>query len=171
MSHPNIPPNPIQQLLIRFAALAPIARINAVVFHHLDRFVMRLSKQRTSATSLATGLPLIWLTTTGARSGKARTVPLLAIEDGEKLVLIASNWGQQQHPSWYYNLLAHPDVRVQRQQAAPVAYRGREVTGAEYDRCWALAVARYAGYRAYRARTTREIPVIILEPQVGVLNV
>jgi deazaflavin-dependent oxidoreductase (nitroreductase family) len=168
MAHPHSSSNRLQQLLIRIAALAPVARINAVVFHHLDRFVMRISKQRTSATSLATGLPLIWLTTTGARSGKARTVPLLAIDDNTQLVLIASNWGQQQHPSWYYNLLAHPTVHVQRNQAAPQAYRAREVAGAEYNRCWELAVARYAGYRAYRSRTTRQIPVIVLEPAPAV---
>jgi deazaflavin-dependent oxidoreductase (nitroreductase family) len=164
MNPQSSPPNIIQRSLMRVASLAMFARLGAAILHQMDRFVMRMSRQRHSATSLLTGQPLIWLTTTGARSGKLRTVPLLAIDDGLQLILVASNWGQQQHPSWYYNLRATPQVTIKRGAAQPIAATAREVEGSEYDRCWAVAVARYAGYDAYRSRTTRHIPLFILEP-------
>ncbi len=157
------PANAAQRLVMQIAALATTARLSAAIMHHLDRFIMRRTHQRTSATSILTGLPLIWLTTVGAQSGKSRTVPLLAINDGNALILIASNWGQQQHPSWYYNLRAHPQVQVQRGSGFSISYTTREVADTEYDRCWALAVSRYPGYTAYRRRTTRHIPIFRLE--------
>lgn len=155
--------NPIQRLVMQIAALATTARIGAAIMHRLDRHVMRLTRQRTSATSILTGQPLIWLTTIGAQTGKARTVPLLAIKDGATLLLIASNWGQVSHPSWYYNLCANPHVQVQQGSAPLLSYTAREVSGNEYNDCWDIAVSCYPGYAAYRSRTARQIPIFRLE--------
>ena len=68
--------------------------------------------RRRSLTSLGTGFPLCYLTTTGRRTGEARTVPLLYVEDGERVVLVASNWGRRNHPAWALNLDACPDASV-----------------------------------------------------------
>jgi deazaflavin-dependent oxidoreductase (nitroreductase family) len=78
--------------------------------HHLDRPVLRLSRGRYSLTRLLAGLPVVTVTTIGAKSGQPRSLPLVALPDGEHVILIASNYGQKHHPAWYYNLRAHPEV-------------------------------------------------------------
>ncbi|HEX8753817.1 MAG TPA: nitroreductase family deazaflavin-dependent oxidoreductase [Solirubrobacterales bacterium] len=100
----------------------------------------------------------------GARSGVKRTSPLLYAQDGKDLLLVASKGGFPKNPAWYYNLRANPDTTVQvgselRDVHARVA--GPE----ERERLWALAVASYRGYEDYRARTDREIPLVVLEPR------
>lgn len=136
----------------------------AASLHHLDRLIFRLTGGRTSATALLTGLPLIMLTTTGAKSGQSRTVPLLGILDGDDLVLIASNWGGRRHPAWYHNLCAHPEATVAI-NGRSTPYTAREVAGAEREACWQKATALYPGYNAYTKRTGgRPIPVLRLTP-------
>lgn len=156
-----------QRLIQRIAALGPVARVLARVAPHADRFVLRLSQNRYTLTSLIAGLPVIALTTTGARSGQPRTVPLVVLEDGHKLILIASNFGQANHPAWYYNLRAHPVATVQlRGETRP--YTAREADGDERERYWRAAVLLYAGYAAYKERAAnRRIPVFVLEPQIA----
>jgi deazaflavin-dependent oxidoreductase (nitroreductase family) len=149
---------------MRIASSPLAARLLAATFHHLDRLVARLSRGRLTATSMMTGLPLIWLTTTGARTGKSRTVPLIGVLDGERLIVIASNWGQDQSPAWYYNLCARPFASVAHGRGAS-RYRTQEAEGAEYERLWQLAISRYPGYAAYRSRTARHIPIMILIPE------
>ena len=141
-----------------------MAWLLARTMHHVDAATLRLSAGRTTATAVLSGLPIIELTTTGAKSGRPRTVPLVGIPDGDRLILIASNWGQAAHPAWYYNVKAHPEVKVTgRDVPTERLYMAREVTGEERDRCWAKAVALYPGYRGYAARAGRGIPVIVLE--------
>ncbi|MCU0494567.1 MAG: nitroreductase family deazaflavin-dependent oxidoreductase [Chloroflexaceae bacterium] len=132
----------------------------------LDRLVVRLTGGRHSFTSFCTGLPLIWLTTLGAKSGQPRTVPLIGMPVGRELMIIASNWGQAHYPAWYHNLRANPAVSV-RSGGSTGRYLAREVSGDERERCWALAVARYPGYAGYKQRATqRTIPVVLLAPEV-----
>ena len=100
----------------------------------------------------------------GARSGVHRTAPLLYVEDGRDVVIVASKGGFPKHPAWFHNLLANPDTTVQiggehRAVHASVA------APAERDRLWDLAIAAYGGYRDYRARAGREIPLVVLEPR------
>src|SRR5512143_1195888 len=102
----------------------------ARTLHHLDRPVLRLSHGRYSLTSVLAGLPVVAVTTIGAKSGQPRTLPLVAIPDGENVILIASNFGQQQHPAWYYNLQAHPEVRLT-YEGKTVTYLARETDGDE----------------------------------------
>jgi deazaflavin-dependent oxidoreductase (nitroreductase family) len=100
----------------------------------------------------------------GARSGALRTSPLLYVDDGDDVVIVASKGGFPQHPAWYHNLLAHPDTTVQiGGERRPV--HARVATAGECDRLWPLAVEAYGGYRDYEARTDRKIPLLVLEPR------
>ena len=104
------------------------------------------------------------LTTIGMRSGTPREVPLYAVEDEDRFVVIGSNGGKERAPAWVGNLRALPEgtVRVGRKNVIPV--RAREAEGDERERLWTLAVASFPGYARYQARTSRRIPVIVLEP-------
>ena len=109
------------------------------------------------------GLEIVLLTTTGRRTGRARTVPLCSLRDGESFVVIASYGGLDRSPSWWLNLQRDPRAIVQhgRTMREVVA---REATSAERDRLWAEVTARAPGYLDYQRRTTRRIPVVLLEP-------
>jgi deazaflavin-dependent oxidoreductase (nitroreductase family) len=134
----------------------------------LDKPVFRLSNEKHSAASIFTGIPLVMLTTIGAKSGKERTVPLLALPDGNNLVLIASNWGQSHFPSWYYNLCANPEAKISIQGESQSSYLAHEMTGVERERLWQLAVDTYGGYANYKQRiasgSNRSIPVMLMTP-------
>jgi deazaflavin-dependent oxidoreductase (nitroreductase family) len=102
----------------------------------------------------------------GAKSGTLRTTPLLFVEDGQDLVLIASKGGFPKHPAWYHNLMAHPDTTVQvGSERRPV--HARVARPEERERLWELADASYSGYKDYRARAGREIPLVVLEPRTS----
>ena len=146
------------------ASSGPGAWFLSRVLHRLDRGLMRLSGGRLMLSELVVGVPTILITTTGARSGQLRTLPLVAVPDGERLLLVASNWGGERNPGWYYNLKANPAceavVEGERRQ-----YVARELEGEERKRAWKRAMAVYPGYRAYRQRAAqRTIPVMALEP-------
>lgn len=100
----------------------------------------------------------------GARSGKRRTSPLLYVRDGEDLVIVASKGGYPKHPAWFHNLEANPDTTVQ-VGSRHLAVHARVARPEERERLWAKAVAGYRGYEDYRARTDREIPLVVLEPR------
>ena len=142
------------------------ARLSARLFHRLDRFVLALTGGRTTLASLLTGLPLVMLTTTGAKSGQQRTLPLLRIRDetdSRRFALIASNWGQRHYPAWYYNLKANPRATclIEGQTGD---YTAHEAGGEEYARFWNYATDTYAGYSLYKQRIgdTRRIPIMVL---------
>lgn len=107
--------------------------------------------------------PMLLLTTTGRKTGKRRTMPLLYLEDGNSLVVVASAGGQPKHPAWYANLQAEPAVEVQIGRAVR-KLRARTATAEERARLWQAVVALYPGYGRYQEKTTREIPLVILEP-------
>lgn len=105
--------------------------------------------------------PMLLLDHVGAKSGNRRTTPLLYIEDGDDLVIVASKGGYPRHPSWFHNLRANPDTTVQ-VGSERRAVHARVATAAERQRLWPKAVAAYSGYRGYQERTKREIPLVIL---------
>jgi F420H(2)-dependent quinone reductase len=110
------------------------------------------------------GPPMLLLDHVGAKSGRSRTSPLVYVEDGEDIVLVASKGGHPRNPGWFHNLLAHPDVRIQiGSQHRDV--RARIATDAERPRLWKKAVATYGGYGGYQERTDRQIPLVVLEPR------
>ncbi len=135
----------------------------ARALHHLDRPVRRLSQGRQSLTSLLTGLPIVSLTTVGARSGQRRAVPLIGVPDGERIVIIASNYGQTRQPAWYYNLKANPDCTATI-GGTERTLTARELEGAEREAAWNLDLRVYPPRALYAQRTSRQIPVIVLEP-------
>lgn len=100
----------------------------------------------------------------GAKSGVRRTSPLLYVADGEGLVIVASKGGFPKHPAWFHNLIAHPDTTVQVGRELR-AVHARVAGPEEHERLWDLAVEAWPGYEDYRARTDREIPVVVLEPR------
>ena len=162
--------NLLQKINTRIAMSAVGARLLARTMHHLDRAVLRLSNGRSTAATLLTGLQILNLTTTGAKSGRPRTIPLVAIPYSQnRLIVIASNWGQAKHPAWYYNILAHPQVLVT-QNGRSQTHIARETNGAEREACWQAALQTYPGYAAYKQRTSRQIPVIVLTPQTAVAD-
>jgi deazaflavin-dependent oxidoreductase (nitroreductase family) len=157
-------PNAVQRALHVITRTQAGSWLLARLLHHLDRPVLRLSHGRFSLTSVLAGLPVVAVTTIGAKSGQPRTLPLVAIPDGENVILIASNFGQQQHPAWYYNLRAHPETRLT-YKGKTVTYLAQETDGVERERCWQRAVALYSGYRLYQERAgRRKIGVFLLKP-------
>ena len=108
------------------------------------------------------------LTTTGARTGQPRTLPVLGLTEGDRLVLIASNFGRTSNPGWYHNLLAHPEAVVTWQGLA-VEMRARELKGEERQRYVARGLQVYPWWEQYHQRAApREVPVIMLEPSSSV---
>lgn len=157
-------PTAWQRAVQRMAATRPAAWLLAHVLHRIDDRLLRWSHGRYSATHALTGLPLVRLTTTGALTGRPRTVPLLAHPHGEQVFLVASRFGSRKHPAWYHNLLHHPAAVLALDERS-VAVQAREAQGEEYRECWEEAVALYAGYAAYRNRAAgRHIPILLLSP-------
>lgn len=106
---------------------------------------------------------LINLTTTGGKSGQPRTVPLFAFDDRERLVIVGSRGGSAKDPVWAANLRADPRATVARGDEA-WGVRAYEAVGDERERLWQLVSAQFPTYESYRRRTTRTIPLFILEP-------
>jgi deazaflavin-dependent oxidoreductase (nitroreductase family) len=109
------------------------------------------------------GKPVIILTSQGAKSGKLRKTPLMRVEHDGEYAVVASLGGAPQHPVWYYNLTANPDVELQ-DGPAKREYVAREVQGAEREPWWERAVAAWPDYAEYQKKTTRVIPVFVLTP-------
>ncbi|GAB2758619.1 nitroreductase family deazaflavin-dependent oxidoreductase [Nocardioides pakistanensis] len=127
-----------------------------------DQVELYESSGGTEGTTLR-GMPVVVVTSVGARSGKIRKTPLMRVEHEGSYALVASQGGAPKHPTWYFNLKAHPEVMIQ-DGPARRTYRAREVTGEEKATWWDRAVAAFADYADYQARTDREIPVFVAEP-------
>ena len=129
---------------------------------HIDRAVIPRTKGRLSSAGIdKVGL----VTTTGAKSGAARTQPLALIDTGDGLLAIGSNYGRPQHPSWSANLIAHPECDVEF-RGPKAGYRAELLDGDERAKAWAAAVDFYAGYDRYRAKCApRVIRVFRLTPR------
>ena len=108
------------------------------------------------------GARLLLLTTTGAKSGKQRVNPLAFTRDGDNFVVIASKGGSPTHPDWYRNLVANPNVTVEVGMERFEA-QARVAEGEERDRLYAAQAAIMPGFAAYQRKTSRQIPVVVLE--------
>ncbi|MGA3147116.1 MAG: nitroreductase family deazaflavin-dependent oxidoreductase [Acidimicrobiales bacterium] len=116
----------------------------------------------TKGTTLR-GMPVIILTSRGAKSGKVRKTPLMRVEHDGHYAVVASKGGAPTHPVWYFNLVADPHVELQ-DGPAKADMVAREVTGDEKAIWWERAVAAYPDYSDYQKKTDRSIPVFVLEP-------
>jgi deazaflavin-dependent oxidoreductase (nitroreductase family) len=108
------------------------------------------------------GTPLLLLTTTGAKSGERRTMPLAYTKDGDKYVVIASKGGAPTHPAWFHNLVTHPTVTV---EIGPETFEAKASVpdGSERDRLYDAQAALMPNFAEYQRNTTRRIPVVVLE--------
>ena len=114
-------------------------------------------------TLLDTGLPVVIVTSVGARSGKVRKNPVMRVEHEGRYAVVASKGGAPDHPSWYHNMLAHPHVELQ-DGPSKQEMVARLVTGEERAEWWERSVAAFPPYAEYERKTDREIPVFVLEP-------
>ncbi|WP_197383208.1 nitroreductase/quinone reductase family protein [Mycolicibacterium mengxianglii] len=121
----------------------------------LDRALLRRSEGRLTVLG-PIGAPLLLLTTTGRKTGKLRTTPLVYMRDGDRLFLLGSNFGQQHHPAWTENLIADPNAWVTMNgEEIPVV--ATLLTGAEHDRVFTMFADYIDSYHTYRGRTDREL--------------
>ena len=169
MSTPGIPrfeppanPGPAYRAYAAFIR-SPAGRVIAMkIAAHVDPVLLRLTGGR---ASMGLMLPTANLTTTGAKSGEPRTVTILYFSDGDNVILIASSFGRESHPAWYYNLKANPEAVLEKRGKHAV-YRATEVDGDdERARLFSQADLVYPGYADYRVRTAavgREIPIMRL---------
>ncbi len=128
----------------------------------MHRLVFDATKGRIGATM--GGMPVVRLTTVGRRTGRRRDTMLTTpVHDGDRVVLVASKGGAPRHPTWYLNLRDHPQVTI------TMAGRTRDMLARTADadekaELWTAIVTAYSGYAGYQHRTSRDIPVVILEP-------
>ena len=113
-----------------------------------------------------TGLPVVIVTNRGARSGKVHKTPVMRVEHDGRYAMVASKGGAPDHPVWYYNVRANPVVELQ-DGSHKQDMTARELSGDERARWWERAVAAYPPYAEYQQKTTRQIPVFVLEPVTG----
>jgi len=151
-------------VLRRFAASGPGSWLFARILHRIDRPVFRLTRGRYTFASLVSGIPVVMLTTTGAKSGRPRTVPILGIPAQGDVAIIASNFGQHHHPAWYHNLRAHPDAEVV-VDGVHRRVRAVEADGPRREAIWQEGLRVYPGLAQYERRAShRRISVFVLEP-------
>lgn len=139
----------------------------------MDRFIRSVSDlhtllyRRTGGRVAGTlmGGEILLLTTTGRRSGQKRTTPLLYIPDGERFVVVASKGGAQSHPAWWLNLSANPRAEIE-VAGRKLPVHATEPPKPERERLWRAALRVYPTYQSYQDRTSRRIPVVILDPVI-----
>lgn len=148
----------------------PFTPTEVAIANPIIRIMSRLNTWAYRATggwlggTFRRGAPVLLMTVVGRKTGRKLTVPLLYLADDERLVIVASKGGMDQHPLWYLNLLANPDVDVEiGTDVRPM--RAQVADTAERERLWPKLVAMYGDYADYQARTTRQIPVVILTPR------
>lgn len=140
------------------------ARTNPTFVRWFSRFHVWLYR-RTGGRALGQVMnaPILLLTTTGRKSGVARTTPLIFLRDGAELAVVASNGGSDRTPAWWLNLQHRPEGEV---QIGPRRIRvtARQATAEEQARLWPLLNGVYPEYQSYQDKTTRPIPVVLLTP-------
>lgn len=157
--------NAVQRVTQKIAASRPGAWLFQRTMYPIDKGLFRVTKGRLTVPGLMAGLPVIMLTTTGAKTGEERTMPLVGIPLDDEIAVIGSNYGQKSTPGWVYNLRAEPDAEVAHGSAS-VEVTARPATEAETDRAFEAGAAFYGGFPEYRERAShREIEVFILEPR------
>jgi deazaflavin-dependent oxidoreductase (nitroreductase family) len=148
----------VHRLVRSTAATRATAKLYGVIQEPIDRLVHRATGGATTASGWLAGTEIAMLTTTGAKSGLPRTLPVLALRDGEDTILIASNFGRERNPAWCHNLRANPraTLRVGDMSRDVVAH---ELHGAERERGYQRGAEVFPAFAQYRRWTDREIPV------------
>ncbi len=149
-----------QLIIARLSATRPGAWFVRTCVQPIDRVLLRITGGRMGVVSFV--YPTLVLITTGARSGVQRRTPLLFLPDGNRIVLVASNFGRNRHPGWYYNLRANPQAQVNIYGHTFTCW-AREATGVEYLELWERAVRYYPGFAIYARRAGRTVPIMVLD--------
>lgn len=155
-------PNVAQRAMWHISSSRPGAWLFARSLPHVDRWILQLSHGQRTLAGVTAGIPVLTVTTTGAKTGQPRSSPLVGVPFGSDIAIVGTRFGQPGTPGWYYNLCAEP--------RAEVAYRDRSVNATareadedEWQQIWAQARQIYAGYDAYSRRITgRKIHIMIL---------
>jgi deazaflavin-dependent oxidoreductase (nitroreductase family) len=148
----------IYRLYTRIANTRLANWLSRTIAWKLDPILMRISGGRIGS---GVGLPTALLETRGARSGRLRRNAVIYFNDGDDVIVVASKLGMPEHPAWFHNLCAHPDVEL-----GGEPFRAEVVADeAERTRLWPLADNVFPPYATYRARTDRTIPIVRLIPR------
>lgn len=131
-------------------------------FSRFNSFIYKLTRGRLMGR--LRGRPVMLVTMTGARSGKARTIPLMYVPYKNGVIIVASQGGSPKSPVWTHNLIANPDVVVQ-YRSKKMKLRARRVDDAEKAEVWPICIEHYHEYDDYQKRTDRNIPVFVCEPR------
>ena len=153
----------LRRIILNMAATRQGMGVFHLYVQLIDLPISRLTKGVFVPSAYWNIMPIIYLTTTGAKSGIARSSPVLCIPDGEKLILVGSNWGNTKNPNWAYNLRTHPQTQVRKGKIAK-GFTARELHGDERAVYWQKAVRFYPPYVSYEQRSGRSLPVFLLEP-------
>jgi deazaflavin-dependent oxidoreductase (nitroreductase family) len=155
-------PNAVQRAMRPLSSSRPGAWLLARSLPQIDKLALRISRGQVTLTGLTGGIPVLTLTTTGARSGRRRTTPLMGVPFGGDIAIIGAHFGQPGTPAWYHNLRAQPRAEVTYRNTT-VPATAREAGPDERRAILDQASKIYPGYQAYaRHLTDREIPIIIL---------
>lgn len=158
------PANAFQRAMQRVAQTGPVSKVFQKTLYAIDRPLYRWSKGRLTVPGLVAGLPVVMLTSTGAKSGELRSMPLLGIPLDDDLAVIGSNFGTERTPGWVYNLEADPTATV-RWRDRTVECKARLASAEEADQAFEVGAQYYSGFPSYRARANhRDIRVFVLEP-------
>lgn len=157
-------PNAFQRSMQRLGSTRGGAWAFSKSLRHADRLVHKLSKGRTSAPQVLAGLPVLMVTTTGRKSGRPRTTPLIAPPIGDTVALLGTNFGQRNTPAWVFNLEADPHATVEFHGVRRDVV-ARPATDEERAEIWRVAGSIYGGYVKYQERISgREVRLFVLEP-------
>lgn len=153
----------LPRLVRRTAGTRPMAWLYGRIQEPLDHLVYRCTSGRATLTTWLGDVEMAMLTTTGAKTHQPRTHVVLGLVDGDRVVVIASNYGRPRHPAWYYNLKANPQASIEICGVTRDVV-GHEVHGAEREHYYQLGIDVYPGFTLYQRRARREIPVLAFDP-------
>jgi deazaflavin-dependent oxidoreductase (nitroreductase family) len=137
--------------------------LEEVVMNDRNREIIQEFRANAGAVEQFKGIPILLLHHKGAKSGREYVNPLAYLNDEDRMVVFASMGGAPKNPDWYHNLVANPDVEVELGDGKTIAATARIAEGAEHDDLYAKQVALVPVFGEYQQRTTRQIPVVVLE--------
>jgi len=153
----------LRRIILNMAATREGMWIFYLFVQLIDLPISHLTKGKFIPSANWNVMPIIYLTTIGAKSGIPRSNPVLCIPEGKNLILVGSNWGNSKNPGWVYNLRVHPQTQVRKAKLVK-GFRARELGGDERKVAWQKAVRFYPPYVSYERRSRRSLPIFLLEP-------
>jgi deazaflavin-dependent oxidoreductase (nitroreductase family) len=154
------------RMIRRTAGARPMAWLYGHIQEPLDRLVYLMTSGRATVTTWLGDVEMTMLTTTGAKTGLPRTHVVLGMPDGERVIVVASNYGRHHHPAWYHNVIVHPLATIEMGGVTREVV-ARDLKGEEREHYYRRAVDIYPGFTLYQRRARREIPVLAFDPDLN----